>query len=100
MDIADRPRERLAALGAERMRDGELLAVVIGSGTRGQSSLELARAMLKKAGGPARLARCTPSELMATHGVGPAVALRILAGLELGRRAGARTADLPGTASG
>ena len=100
MDIADRPRERLLALGADRMRDAELLAVVIGSGTAARSSLELARDMLKKAGGPARLARCTPAELMDTHGVGPAVALRIVAGLQLGRRAAARSADLPGATGG
>ncbi len=95
MEPSDRPRERLVALGAERMRDAELLAVVIGSGTPALSSVELARLVLKTTGGLPGLARCTPAQLQALPGVGQAVALRIVASLALGSRAAARGRAAP-----
>lgn len=83
----DRPRERLLALGPRRLRNEELLAIVIGSGTRSASSLELARTILKRTSGPAGLAQASLAALLETEGVGPAVAMRIVAGCELNRRA-------------
>jgi DNA repair protein RadC len=84
----DRPRERLLALGPRRLRNEELLAIVIGSGTRSaSSSLELARTILKRTSGPAGLAQASLAALLETEGVGPAVAMRIVAGCELNRRA-------------
>jgi DNA repair protein RadC len=83
----DRPRERLLALGPRRLRNEELLAIVIGSGTRSASSLELARTILKRTSGPAGLAQASVAALLETEGVGPAVAMRIVAGCELNRRA-------------
>jgi len=83
----DRPRERLFALGPSALTTTELLAILIGTGTRGRSAPDVAAALLS-AGGPdlARLARRTAAELAAAPGVGPAKAARIAAGLELGRR--------------
>lgn len=83
----DRPRERLLALGPRRLRNEELLAIVIGSGTRSASSLDLARTILKRTSGPAGLTQASLAALLETEGVGPAVAMRIVAGCELHRRA-------------
>ncbi|HEV7168037.1 MAG TPA: UPF0758 domain-containing protein [Micrococcaceae bacterium] len=91
----DRPRERLQALGPRRLRNDELLAIIIGSGTRSASSLELARAILRKTSGPAGLPGATLASLLQTEGVGPAVAMRIVAGCELNRRAARTRATAP-----
>jgi len=91
----ERPRERLQALGPRRLRNDELLAIIIGSGTRSSSSLELARAILRKTSGPAGLPAATLASLLETEGVGPAVAMRIVAGCELNRRAERTRAAAP-----
>jgi DNA repair protein RadC len=87
MEPETRPRERLAARGAEQLTDSELLAVVLGAGTRGASALEVAAAVLRGADGPTGLLRATPAELAGFVGIGPVRASLILAALELGRRA-------------
>jgi DNA repair protein RadC len=87
MEPETRPRERLAARGAEQLTDSELLAVVLGAGTRGASALDVAAAVLRGADGPTGLLRATPAELAGFVGIGPVRASLILAALELGRRA-------------
>jgi DNA repair protein RadC len=82
-----RPRERLAARGAEHLTDGELLALVLGAGTRGASAVEVAAAVLRDRGGLVGLLRTTPTELAGFAGIGPVRATQVLAALELGRRA-------------
>jgi DNA repair protein RadC len=82
-----RPRERLRTWGAERLTDAELLAVVIGAGTRGASAVDVAAAVLRGLDGPAGLLRATSSELAGFSGIGPVRAMQVLAALELGRRA-------------
>lgn len=82
-----RPRERLAAAGAEHLTDGELLAIVLGTGTRGASALDVARAVLRGMGGVPGLVGATRSELAAFPGIGPVRATVLTAALELGRRA-------------
>ncbi|MGH7501435.1 MAG: RadC family protein [Longimicrobiales bacterium] len=83
----ERPRERLRALGASALSARELLAILIGSGSSGSSAVEVAGEVLKGAGGSLRrLATASPAELARTAGVGPAVAARLSAALELGRR--------------
>ena len=82
-----RPRERLVARGAEQLTDGELLALVLGAGTRGASALDVAAAVLRGSGGVGGLLRATSSELAAFAGIGPVRATQVLAALELGRRA-------------
>ena len=76
--FADRPRERLLALGAAALTSAELLAILIGTGTSGASAPEVAAALLAQ-GGP-DLAR------LAGRSIGHAKATRIVAALELGRR--------------
>jgi len=82
-----RPRERLAARGASELTDGELLAIVLGAGTRGASAIDVAGAVLRGLGGLVGVVRATPAELSAFAGIGPARATVIQAALELGRRA-------------
>ena len=87
----DRPRERLSALGAESLTDAELLAVLLGTGRRGESALELAASLLTAAGGLAGLALADVADLTHVPGIGSARAAVLKAAVELGRRvAGAR----------
>ena len=82
----DRPREKLARAGSEALGDNELLALLLGSGTRGRTSLDLANGLLDAAGGLRGLTRMGRDELARAHGVGSARAARIQAAIELGRR--------------
>lgn len=76
------------AKGPRALRDAEVLALLVGSGTRGVGAVELSRRILKKFGGVSGLAGATADELCAVPGVGPALASRLLAARELARRAG------------
>ncbi|MBG0740170.1 hypothetical protein IV500_12345 [Paeniglutamicibacter antarcticus] len=90
MSIGDRPRERLLSVGIRRLRDVEVLAVIIGSGIRSCSSVELAARILHRTSGAAGLAEASLEQLLEVDGVGPALAMRIVAGSELSRRAARR----------
>jgi DNA repair protein RadC len=89
---SDRPREKLTRAGAAALGDGELVALVLGSGTRSRSALELAHELLRTAGGADGLLRLELDELRAVRGVGAARAARLVAAMELGRRALVRQA--------
>lgn len=83
----DRPREKLLTKGAVALSDAELLAILIGSGTRERSALDLARDILAIAeGNLLQLGRVGVLELQKTKGIGEARAITITAALELGRR--------------
>jgi DNA repair protein RadC len=84
-----RPRERLAAVGAEHLADAELLAIVLGTGTRRLPVTEVAEGLLRAAGGLAGLSLAAELELRDQAGIGPVRAAVVLAALELGRRAAA-----------
>lgn len=86
MPADQRPRERFSLVGPRRLKDAEVLAIIIGSGVAGRSSLELAHALLKKFGGPVGLSEATVQQLQKTDGVGEALAARIAAASELARR--------------
>ncbi|MDG1572081.1 DNA repair protein RadC [Robiginitalea sp. M366] len=84
---ADRPRERLLAMGPGALTDAELLALIIGSGTVGATALDLARALLKDNGSHFRgVAALQPEGLQRYRGIGTARAVNILAALEIGKR--------------
>jgi DNA repair protein RadC len=83
-----RPRERLLAGQGEGLADADLLALIWGSGTRGQSALELAQALLAGNGGLAGLLGLGLREWAGFPGIGPARASQLWAALELGRRQG------------
>jgi DNA repair protein RadC len=87
-DVAphDRPREKLERLGASGLGDNELLALVIGSGSRNADALDVANQVVDQADGVHGLTRIGLDQLRSISGVGPARAARILAAVELGRR--------------
>ena len=80
-------RERALEGGLEHLSAAELLAIVLGTGTPGQSALDLAQRLLDRAGGIDGLTRSTPHGISELRGLGFAKATRIAAALELGRRA-------------
>ncbi len=79
----DRPREKLLSRGAECLSDVEVLAVLLGSGTRRFGVLELASRVLRETEGKAGP---DVHALRAIHGLGEAKACQVAAALELGRR--------------
>jgi DNA repair protein RadC len=83
----DRPREKLWRVGAGALGDNELVAVVLGHGGRHAHALDLASQTLEALGGVAGLCRGRPAEIARMRGLGPAGAARLLAAIELGRRA-------------
>jgi DNA repair protein RadC len=86
MAPADRPREKLVRVGAEALGDNELVAAILGSGTRSRGALTLGQDVLIAAGGVHGLARIGVDELCRVPGVGVPRAARVLAAVELGRR--------------
>ena len=83
----DRPREKLLRQGRRALSDAELIAVLIGSGSRSETAVELSRRLLKEAGNNLNLlAKQTIPELCKFRGIGEAKAIAIVAALELGRR--------------
>ncbi len=82
----ERPRERLLAEGAHRLTTAELLAIVLRSGSRGRSAVDLARRLLQEAEGLVGLETSDPAVLAGVTGVGPAKTAQVKAALELGRR--------------
>ena len=83
----DRPREKMLAKGVQNLSDAELLAILIGSGTREISAVELSRHILAKSDNKlSSLGKKGISELMKIKGIGKAKAISIIAALELGKR--------------
>jgi DNA repair protein RadC len=83
---SDRPRERLAEIGAEALSDAELLAILLRSGIEGLNVIQMAQKILVDHGGLVGLHRAPYEELTRVHGVGPAKAAQLKAAIELGRR--------------
>lgn len=86
LDAEARPREKLLARGPGALTDSELVAVLLGTGTRGRPVLDLAREWLAEAGGLDRLAAQDSVEVRRQKGIGQAKACVVAAALELGRR--------------
>lgn len=83
----DRPREKMLIKGREALSDAELLAILLGSGTRGISAVDLAREILKSVHNNLHeLGRRSIHDLKQFKGMGEAKAITIAAALELGRR--------------
>jgi DNA repair protein RadC len=87
----DRPRERLYASGPAALADVELLALQLGSGTRGRTAIDVARDALATYGSLAELASREVAELAGVRGIGPVKAARLAAAFEMTRRLRART---------
>ena len=84
--VVDRPREKLARVGARALGDNELVAIVLGTGTRRRGALVVAQDVIAAAGGVPGLVRLDLDELDRVPGVGASRAARLLAAVELGRR--------------
>ena len=82
-----RPRERARLAGVDALRDEELLALLIGSGSRGEQAVDAGRRVMDEFGGDLHaLGRSGLLRLEAVRGIGPARAVCIAAAMELGRR--------------
>ncbi|MBA5245837.1 DNA repair protein RadC [Marnyiella aurantia] len=87
----DRPREKFLMKGKNALSDAELLAIIMGSGNREESAVDLARRILKSVGENWHdLSRLSIADLCKFNGVGEAKAISISAALEIGRRRAAQ----------
>jgi len=85
--VDDRPREKLALKGAAVLSDSELLAILINTGNKQNSAVELAKQVLMLGKNNLNeLGKLTVNELMTIKGIGEAKAITLAAALELGRR--------------
>ena len=82
----ERPREKLKLRGSAALSDGELLAIILNTGTVGETVTDLSQRLLAQYGGLRGLFRLDLFELARVHGVGDAKSVRLKAALELGRR--------------
>ena len=86
-DEEERPREKLMRQGAAALTNAELLAILLQSGTRDKSAVDLARELLASCGGRlGELARRETGPMMGVEGIGPAKATTVHATFELARR--------------
>ncbi len=85
-DSAERPRERLASLGALALSNAELIAILLRTGVPGENSIQVGQRLLQAFGGLRGLHSSSFEELVNQHGIGEAKAAQIKAAIELGRR--------------
>ncbi|MBI3915023.1 MAG: DNA repair protein RadC [Chloroflexi bacterium] len=86
LDKTQLPRERLRAHGAHALKNEELIAIILRTGSAGENVLHLAERLLHDCGGLAGLARQPFSELEKFKGMGRVKAIELAAAVELGRR--------------
>ncbi len=85
--LEDRPREKLLKKGIASLSDAELIAILIGSGIKNESAVEISKKILNgSANNLNELAKLTVNDLKKIKGIGEARAITIVAALELGRR--------------
>jgi len=82
----DRPRERLLRHGAEALSAVELIAIVLGSGTKGAPVLQLSQALITRFGSLVLLSQATVEELCQVKGIGSAKAIQLRAAFSIGMR--------------
>ncbi|MEW6523778.1 MAG: DNA repair protein RadC [Bacillota bacterium] len=92
LPASERPRERLAMLGTRALTDTELVAILLGSGTRSKTALEVARCLLQGEGIRV-LAQASVDELAREPGIGLAKACVLKAAAEIGRRLASSSMD-------
>jgi DNA repair protein RadC len=92
--VEERPREKMMAQGVQFLTDTELLAILLGSGTRNLTAVEVARLILKGAGNNLQmLGRQGVRELTRIKGVGPAKAITLLAALQPAEKIPVKSSD-------
>ena len=85
--VEDRPREKMMTKGLQSLSDSELIALLIGSGTKKTSAVELARQIMNRAENSLeKLGKFSIADFKRLKGIGQARAISIIAALELGRR--------------
>ncbi|WP_026710330.1 DNA repair protein RadC [Flavobacterium filum] len=83
----DKPREKLLLKGKSSLSDAELLAIILGSGTRNESAVGLSKRILKTTDNSLySLSKLSFQQLCSFNGIGPAKAISIIAALELAKR--------------
>jgi DNA repair protein RadC len=95
LPLGERPRERLLKLGAEALSAQEILAVILGRGTKGESVMMTSQKLVSRFGNLKGIANASVEELIQTSGIGPAKAAQIKAALELSRRLEADASEKP-----
>ncbi len=94
----DRPREKLSAQGRRALTDAELIAILIGSGSRNETAVELSKRILHHYDNDLnKLGKASISELSNFKGIGEAKAISIIAALEIGRRRNDTESKVPET---
>src|SRR5215210_5426941 len=83
-----RPRERLLSEGPEALSSAELLGILLGIGSKGQTAVELAGQVISESGGLFGLHGASVHDLQEVHGIGGAKACIVLAAVEFGKRLG------------
>jgi DNA repair protein RadC len=92
----DRPREKLSGQGRRALTDAELIAILIGSGNRDETAVELSKRILHHYGNDLnKLGKASIDELCKFKGIGEAKAISIIAALELGRRRDDTEIEMP-----
>jgi DNA repair protein RadC len=86
LHASERPRERLATLGAQALSSAELLAILLHVGVRGENAVQVGQRLLNTFDGLTGLHRASFDEVCAQRGIGEAKAAQIKAAVELGRR--------------
>lgn len=87
MPASERPREKILTRGVQSLSNAELIAVLIGSGTRDLSAMAVADRLLSMdSSGILYLGECCPEELCSVEGIGTAKAAKLIAAAEFGRR--------------
>jgi len=85
----DRPREKLLLKGKRALSNAELIAILLGTGTRENSALDLSKRILDDTGGKLKeLSRLSVADLTRKKGIGPVKAVTLIAALELANRSG------------
>ena len=82
----ERPRERLAALGAQALSNAELIAILLRVGVPGENAVQVCQRLLQACNGLGGLQRAPFEELCSQRGIGEAKAAQLKAAIELGRR--------------
>jgi DNA repair protein RadC len=86
MELSERPRERLAQKGPGVLKVAELLAILLGTGIKGENAVQMGERLLHNLGGIAGIHRASFDVVCAERGIGPAKAAQIKAAIELGIR--------------
>jgi DNA repair protein RadC len=95
LPVGERPRERLLKLGSEALSAQEILSVILGRGTKGESVMMTSQKLLSRFGNLKGVANASVEELVQTSGIGLAKATQIKAAVEFSRRLEADAGEKP-----